>query len=86
MKSPVRKRSILLNGHKTSASVEDEFWSALKEIAAVRSMTLSDLGSEIDKSREDGNLSSALRLYALAYYQQQSEGKLSGGPRNPAGV
>jgi predicted DNA-binding ribbon-helix-helix protein len=46
-------------------------------------MTLSDLGSEIDKSREDGNLSSALRLYALAYYQQRSEGKLSGGPRNP---
>lgn len=86
MKSPVRKRSILLNGHKTSVSVEDEFWSALKEIAAVRSMTLSDLGSEIDKSREDSNLSSALRLYALAYYQQRSEEKLSGGPPNPAGL
>lgn len=76
MKSPVRKRSILLNGHKTSVSVEDEFWSALKEIAAERSMTLSDLGSEIDKSRNNGNLSSALRLYVLAYYQGRSRGHL----------
>lgn len=86
MKSPVRKRSILLNGHKTSVSVEDEFWTALKEIAAVRSMTLSNLGSEIDKGREGGNLSSALRLYALAYYQQRSKGKLPGEPPNAAGL
>lgn len=73
MKSPVRKRSILLNGHKTSVSVEDEFWSALQQIAALRSMTLSDLGSEIDKGRESGNLSSALRVYVLSYYRGRSQ-------------
>jgi predicted DNA-binding ribbon-helix-helix protein len=85
MMSPVRKRSIVLNGHKTSVSVEDEFWSALKEIAASRSMTMSDFCSEIDKRRENGNLSSAMRLYVLAYYVERSKGKLLAQPIEPIG-
>ena len=62
MKSPVVKRSVVLAGHKTSVSLEDAFWQGLKDIAASRRTTLSDLISSIDIDREHGNLSSALRL------------------------
>ena len=69
MKSPVVKRSIVLAGHKTSVSLEDAFWRGLKDIATSRRMTLSDLISRIDIDREQGNLSSALRLFVLNHYQ-----------------
>jgi predicted DNA-binding ribbon-helix-helix protein len=70
-KSPVVKRSIVLAGHKTSASLEDEFWKGLKEIAGMRLMNLSTLVDTIDAQRQQGNLSSALRLFVLAYYRSQ---------------
>lgn len=69
MKSPVVKRSIVIAGHKTSVSLEDEFWKCLKEIAGGRDMTLSDLVATIDTDRRQGNLSSAIRLYVLDYYR-----------------
>lgn len=72
MKSPVMKRSVVVAGHKTSVSLEEPFWSCLKEIAAARSITLSELSKEIDKSRDHGNLSSAIRLFALSHYQERS--------------
>lgn len=72
MKSPVVKRSVIVNGHKTSVSLEEGFWTGMKEIAAGRSMTLSELVAEIDKNRKQGNLSSALRLYVLEFYQKRS--------------
>ncbi|MDB5505226.1 MAG: hypothetical protein JWR89_5128 [Tardiphaga sp.] len=72
MKSPVVKRSVMVNGHKTSVSLEEGFWTGMKEIAAGRSMTLSELVAEIDKNRQQGNLSSALRLYVLEFYQKRS--------------
>jgi len=83
MKSPVVKRSIVVAGHKTSVSLEEAFWTSMKEISASRSMTLSDLVSEIDKGRKQGNLSSAIRLYVLDYFRvragaapsAQSDGK-----------
>jgi predicted DNA-binding ribbon-helix-helix protein len=65
MKSTVIKRSIVVAGHKTSVSLEDAFWSGLKEIAEARDMTLSDLVAAIDAERVDGNLSSAIRLFVL---------------------
>ena len=71
MKSPVVKRSIILAGHKTSVSLEDEFWRGLKEIAGKRLMTLSTLVDTIDAQRQQGNLSSALRLFVLEYYRSQ---------------
>ncbi len=67
--SAVRKRSIVIAGHKTSVSMEDAFWSALRDIAAASKRTLSDLVAEVDATRDNGNLSSALRLRVLAYYQ-----------------
>jgi predicted DNA-binding ribbon-helix-helix protein len=65
MKSQVIKRSIVIAGHKTSVSLEDAFWSALKDIAVYREKSLSDLVAEIDAARQQGNLSSAIRLFVL---------------------
>ena len=69
MKSPVVKRSIVIAGHKTSVSLEDDFWDALKEIAAGRKATLSEVVANIDASRSQGNLSSAIRLFILDHYR-----------------
>jgi predicted DNA-binding ribbon-helix-helix protein len=69
MKSPITKRSIVLAGHKTSVSLEDQFWTALKDIAASRHMTLSNLVASIDSERKHGNLSSAIRLFVLDHYR-----------------
>ena len=65
MKSPIVKRSIVIGGHKTSVSLEDAFWGGLKEIAHARHVTLSNMVAEIDKSRQQSNLSSAIRLFVL---------------------
>jgi predicted DNA-binding ribbon-helix-helix protein len=72
MKSPVVKRSVAVNGHKTSVSLEEGFWIGMKEIAAGQNLTLSELVAEIDKDRQQGNLSSALRLYVLEFYRKRS--------------
>jgi predicted DNA-binding ribbon-helix-helix protein len=72
MKSRVVKRSIVVNGHKTSVSLEDEFWSALKVIAGKRLMNLSDLVTAIDSQRQHGNLSSAIRLFVLDFYRSRA--------------
>jgi predicted DNA-binding ribbon-helix-helix protein len=69
MKSPVVKRSIVIAGHKTSVSLEDAFWTGLKDIAIEREITLSDLVATIDTDRRHGNLSSAIRLFVLDYYR-----------------
>ena len=65
MKSQVIKRSVVLNGHKTSICLEDAFWSTLKEIAQAQGATVSQTVTEIDKSRQGANLSSAVRLFVL---------------------
>lgn len=75
MKSPVVKRSIVIAGHKTSVSLEDEFWTGLKEIAAARQQTLSDLVASIDTRRAGGNLSSAIRLFVLNHYRTGKQTK-----------
>jgi len=68
MKSQVVKRSIVIAGHKTSVSLEDAFWTGLKEIAKDREMTLSDLVASIDIDRRHGNLSSTIRLLVLDHH------------------
>ena len=70
-RSPVVKRSIVVADHKTSVSLEDEFWKGLKEIAALRPTNLSGLVSKIDSQREHGNLSSAIRLFVLDHYRSR---------------
>jgi predicted DNA-binding ribbon-helix-helix protein len=71
MKSQVVKRSIIIASHKTSVSLEDEFWKAFKDIAHERHMTLSELAAVIDSDRQLGNLSSAIRLFVLGFYCDQ---------------
>jgi predicted DNA-binding ribbon-helix-helix protein len=85
MKSPVVKRSIVIAGHKTSVSLEDAFWAALKEIAGGRDLTMSELVASIDQDRRHGNLSSALRLFVLDYFrgQLQHQSNDERGERNP---
>jgi predicted DNA-binding ribbon-helix-helix protein len=67
MESRVTKRSIVLAGRKTSITLEDEFWTALREIASARDLTLTALLGSIDSGRT-GNLSSAIRLFVLKQY------------------
>jgi predicted DNA-binding ribbon-helix-helix protein len=66
VKSLILKRSVAVAGHITSVSLEDPFWSALKEIADAQHETLSNIVTEIDRTRQTGsNLSSAIRLFVL---------------------
>ena len=71
--SPVVKRSIVIGGHKTSISLEEEFWLSLKDIAHGRGQTIGQLVSGIDAERSGGNLSSALRLFVLQHFRGSSE-------------
>jgi predicted DNA-binding ribbon-helix-helix protein len=71
MKSTVVKRSVKIDGHTTSVSLEDAFWSALKEIASGRNMSVADLVTLINAKREQPNLSSAVRLFVLNHFHIQ---------------
>ena len=72
MKSPIVKRSVKIDCRKTSVGLEDAFWNALKQIAAVRKISIEKLVFKIDNEREHTNLSSAIRLFVLDYYCQQA--------------
>ena len=69
MSSTVKKRSIIIGGHKTSISLEDNFWTSLKHIACARRTTVSDVIASLDAARENGNLSSAIRVFVLDQYR-----------------
>jgi len=61
-----KKRSLTLRGHRTSVSLEDEFWDAFREIAAAQGRALNDLAAEIDAARGmDTGLASEIRLFVL---------------------
>lgn len=60
----LKKRSIMIAGHATSVSLEEEFWDVLKEIAERRALSINQLVAEIDLGR-GGNLSSAVRVFVL---------------------
>ena len=62
--STLKKRSVNLNGHATSVTMEEPFWDCLKDIAKEREVSLNALIAEVDETRE-GNLSSALRVFVL---------------------
>jgi predicted DNA-binding ribbon-helix-helix protein len=80
MMSPIRKRSVILDGRRTSLSIEYEFWAALKRIAASHSMTIANLVCQMDRSQNGSNLSSAVRLFVLAHYVEQSAEPLTDEP------
>ncbi len=66
----MKKRSLVIMGHATSISMEEEFWSALKKIAEQKKSTVQQLVEQIDVERQ-GNLSSAIRVYILNYLLNQ---------------
>ncbi len=67
MKSLIIKRSVVVDGHKTSISLEDEFWSGLKEIAQAQGASVAQTVTEINTTRQQKNLSSAIRLFVLGH-------------------
>ena len=73
--SEVKKRSVLIAGHKTSISLEQSFWTALKTIADERGRLISELVGEIACGRTTNNLSSEVRVFVLTHYL-----KLASGP------
>jgi len=59
------KRSLTIAGHRTSLSLEPEFWDALTKAAAAHNISVASLVAEIDNSRGEHNLSSAIRVWLL---------------------
>jgi predicted DNA-binding ribbon-helix-helix protein len=65
------KRSITIKGHKTSISLENQFWDCLREIAGERGVSLGALVAAIDANRQLPNLSAAIRIFVLEFYRYQ---------------
>jgi predicted DNA-binding ribbon-helix-helix protein len=70
----MKKRSVSIAGHQTSISIEEPFWLALRALASERGQSLAGLIAAIDGERPaETNLSSAIRLAVLAWYQARLE-------------
>lgn len=69
MSRPI-KHSLTLRGHRTSVSLEDEFWKAFRTIAEKRGETLNSLAAQIDEARGETGLASALRVFILKEVQR----------------
>jgi len=66
------KHSLTLRGHRTSVSLEAEFWNDFRAIAAEKNVAINALAAEIDAEREpETGLASAIRLFVLAHYRDQ---------------
>ena len=72
MKSAIVKRSVVIAGQKTSVSLEDSFWAALKELAREQNVPLCDLITSVNAQRSVGNLSSTLRLFVLEHFRERA--------------
>lgn len=69
MPTTVKKRSVVVGGHRTSISLEQAFWEALLQMAASEAKTINQMVSDIDAART-GNLSSAIRVWVLERAKQ----------------
>lgn len=75
MDTPVCKRSVVLNGRKTSVSVEEPFWTALRDIARDKRVKLYNVVEEIDHARtRRTNLSSAIRVFVMQHFRDVANG------------
>ena len=68
--STLQKRSVLISGHATSVSLEEEFWVALKRVSTDREQSINELVSELDRNRV-GNLSSTIRVFILRQFSSE---------------
>lgn len=80
MGASARKRSIVRNGHKSSVSLEDPFWSALREIAMREKVNVSALVATFDHGRKSEKLSSAIRVFVLDYFMRRKQKSSIGSP------
>jgi len=70
MSTRPRKHSLTLRGHRTSVTLEDEFWDAFRDIAREKELPINVLAAEIDVDRGvDIGLASAIRLFVLKHYR-----------------
>lgn len=69
----IRKRSVTIAGHRTSVSLEAAFWEALTELARAREESVQAVIGRIDSEREAQNLSSAIRVYVLAWMRARAD-------------
>lgn len=68
-----RKHSLTLHGHRTSVSLEDEFWAGLREMAAERGLGINEIVTEIDDARvTESGLATAIRLAVLRHYRARA--------------
>jgi len=72
MKSAIAKRSVVLDGHKTSISLEDAFWDSVRAIADRKKIKLTELLAQIDGERNNSNLWSAIRVFVLNEMRAQA--------------
>jgi predicted DNA-binding ribbon-helix-helix protein len=70
MPARTRKRSLTIAGHRTSVSLEDAFWSALKDVARAEARSIPEIVAEIDAKRGAAGLSSSIRVYLLDHYRK----------------
>ena len=69
------KRSVVLDGVKTSVSLEEQFWDGLREIADGRNLTRSALVSKIAHEQANSNLSSAIRVFVLMHFLERDRSR-----------
>lgn len=84
MKSVIIKRSIVLNGHKTSVSLENEFWEGLRQIADTQKFKVSALVQRIDRERTNRNLSSAIRIFVFNHFRERLANERASAGTTPA--
>ena len=70
------KRSVNVDGHRTSVSLEDEFWAGLREVARHKKLAVSALVATIASGRDRNNLSSAVRVFVLNHFRTLGGQKL----------
>ena len=68
---PIRKRSVIVSGHRTSVSLEEVFWETLAELATERRISINHLVTEIDRENPS-NLSSAIRIHVLQTFRERA--------------
>ena len=70
-----RKHSLTLGGHRTSVSLEDDFWAGLREIAVERGQGINEIATEIDAARDrETGLATAMRLFVLRHFRDRAMG------------
>lgn len=72
-RSSVKKRSVVINGRKTSVSLENDFWEEVKTVARSRGQSVVDYVADVVKGYEGHNVSSALRLSVLEHYRNKGQ-------------